>query len=83
MIYALNTKNDEHEEEIESLKEAHEDEVRTSHSATHLHLTAAAAGKFGEVIAEAAPYKNLNSHSHRLSVSLSLTTVQFPQRREK
>lgn len=28
MIYALNTKNDEHEEEIESLKEAHEDEVR-------------------------------------------------------
>lgn len=27
MIYALNTKNDEHEEEIESLKEAHEDEV--------------------------------------------------------
>lgn len=28
MIYALNTKNDEHEEEIESLKDAHEDEVR-------------------------------------------------------
>ncbi|CAG06666.1 unnamed protein product [Tetraodon nigroviridis] len=26
VIYALNTKNDEHEEEIESLKEAHEDE---------------------------------------------------------
>lgn len=29
VIYALNTKNDEHEEEIESLKEAHEDEVWT------------------------------------------------------
>uniref|UniRef100_A0AAX7USM8 Protein FAM184A/B N-terminal domain-containing protein n=1 Tax=Astatotilapia calliptera TaxID=8154 RepID=A0AAX7USM8_ASTCA len=29
VIYALNTKNDEHEEEIESLKEAHEDEVQT------------------------------------------------------
>uniref|UniRef100_A0A668TP79 Protein FAM184A/B N-terminal domain-containing protein n=1 Tax=Oreochromis aureus TaxID=47969 RepID=A0A668TP79_OREAU len=28
VIYALNTKNDEHEEEIESLKEAHEDEVQ-------------------------------------------------------
>lgn len=27
VIYALNTKNDEHEEEIESLKDAHEDEV--------------------------------------------------------
>ncbi|KAG7263904.1 hypothetical protein CRUP_021223 [Coryphaenoides rupestris] len=28
VIYALNTKNDEHEEEMESLKEAHEDEVQ-------------------------------------------------------
>ncbi|XP_057677290.1 protein FAM184A-like isoform X2 [Corythoichthys intestinalis] len=28
VIYALNTKNDEHEEEIDSLKEAHEDEVQ-------------------------------------------------------
>ncbi|CAB1414073.1 unnamed protein product [Pleuronectes platessa] len=28
VIYALNTKNDEHEEEIESLKDAHEDEVQ-------------------------------------------------------
>ncbi|XP_074521022.1 protein FAM184A isoform X1 [Halichoeres trimaculatus] len=28
VIYALNTKNDEHEEEIESLKEAHDDEVQ-------------------------------------------------------
>ncbi|XP_037829782.1 protein FAM184A isoform X3 [Kryptolebias marmoratus] len=28
VIYALNTKNDEHEEEIESLNEAHEDEVQ-------------------------------------------------------
>uniref|UniRef100_A0A665W3F7 Zgc:85722 n=1 Tax=Echeneis naucrates TaxID=173247 RepID=A0A665W3F7_ECHNA len=28
VIYALNTKNDEHEEEIESLKEAHQDEVQ-------------------------------------------------------
>lgn len=28
VIYALNTKNDEHEEELDSLKEAHEDEVR-------------------------------------------------------
>ncbi|XP_068612321.1 protein FAM184A [Brachionichthys hirsutus] len=28
VIYALNTKNDEHEDEIESLKEAHEDEVQ-------------------------------------------------------
>lgn len=27
VIYALNTKNDEHKEEIESMKEAHEDEV--------------------------------------------------------
>lgn len=30
VIYALNTKNDEHEEEMESLKDAHEDEVGTS-----------------------------------------------------
>ncbi|XP_056287657.1 protein FAM184A-like isoform X1 [Pseudoliparis swirei] len=28
VIYALNTKNDEHEDEIESLNEAHEDEVQ-------------------------------------------------------
>ncbi|XP_077587322.1 protein FAM184A isoform X6 [Stigmatopora nigra] len=28
VIYALNTKNDEHEEEIDSLKETHEDEVQ-------------------------------------------------------
>uniref|UniRef100_A0A3P8UNW4 Family with sequence similarity 184 member Aa n=1 Tax=Cynoglossus semilaevis TaxID=244447 RepID=A0A3P8UNW4_CYNSE len=28
VIYALNTKNDEHKEEIESMKEAHEDEVQ-------------------------------------------------------
>ncbi|CAL8309259.1 unnamed protein product [Merluccius merluccius] len=28
VIYALNTKNDEHEEELESLKETHEDEVQ-------------------------------------------------------
>ncbi|KAM8904269.1 protein FAM184A-like isoform 1-T1 [Spinachia spinachia] len=28
VIYALNTKNDEHEEEIESLRDAHEDEVQ-------------------------------------------------------
>ncbi|XP_044043632.1 protein FAM184A-like isoform X7 [Siniperca chuatsi] len=28
VIYALNTKNDEHEEEIESLKDAHQDEVQ-------------------------------------------------------
>lgn len=35
VIYALNTKNDEHEEEIESLKEAHEDEVRAQHSTKH------------------------------------------------
>lgn len=35
VIYALNTKNDEHEEEIESLKEAHEDEVRSPQRDTH------------------------------------------------
>lgn len=33
VIYALNTKNDEHEEELESLKEAHEDEVRPPNGA--------------------------------------------------
>lgn len=33
VIYALNTKNDEHEEELESLKEAHEDEVRAPNGA--------------------------------------------------
>lgn len=33
VIYALNTKNDEHEEELESLKEAHEDEVRVPNGA--------------------------------------------------
>lgn len=38
VIYALNTKNDEHEEEIESLKEAHEDEVGTRRNAEHLWL---------------------------------------------
>lgn len=35
VIYALNTKNDEHEEELESLKEAHEDEVRALNGAAH------------------------------------------------
>lgn len=38
VIYALNTKNDEHEEELESLKEAHEDEVRTQIGAEKVTL---------------------------------------------
>ncbi|XP_042186668.1 protein FAM184A isoform X1 [Oncorhynchus tshawytscha] len=35
VIYALNTKNDEHEDEMESLREAHEDEVQHIVTETH------------------------------------------------